>query len=104
VGLHPVGNSDPFSQGKSFGKLNSYILRGVPIVVQRMLDYPDFFRDGENGMLANEPEEWVEKIYQLLVTPTLRDKVAAQVKRDFQRELSSKAYAQKVHSLLETLL
>jgi len=34
----------------------------------------------------------------------LRDKVAAQVKRDFQRELSSKAYAQKVHSLLETFL
>ena len=42
-----------------------------------MLDYPDFFRDGENGMLANEPEEWVEKIYQLLVETALRDKVAA---------------------------
>jgi glycosyltransferase involved in cell wall biosynthesis len=79
-------------------------LRGVPIVVQRMLDYPDFFRDGENGMLASELEEWVEKIYQLLVEPALRDKVAAQVKLDFQRELSSQAYARKVHSLLETLL
>ena len=55
-------------------------------------------------MLANEPEEWVEKIYQLLVETALRDKVAAQVKLDFQRELSSQAYAQKVHSLLETLL
>lgn len=104
VGVHPVGNSDPFSLGKSFGKLNSYMLRGVPIVVHRKLDYPDFFRDGENGMLASEPEEWVEKIYQLLVDPALRDKVVAQVKLDFQRELSSEAAAQKVNSLLETLL
>lgn len=104
VGVQPIGNSDPYSNGKSFGKLNSYILRGVPIVVHRKLDYPDFFRDGENGMLASEPEEWVEKIYQLLVDPALRDKVAAQVKLDFQRELSSEAVAQKVDSLLQPLL
>ncbi|HEY9742967.1 MAG TPA: glycosyltransferase [Coleofasciculaceae cyanobacterium] len=104
VGLHPIGDSDLFSLGKSFGKLNSYMLRGVPIVVHRKLDYPEFFQDGENGMLASELEEWVEKIYQLLVEPALRDKVAAQAKLDFQRELSSRAAAQKVHALLETLL
>lgn len=55
-------------------------------------------------MLASEPEEWVEKIYQLLVDPALRDKVVAQNKLDFQRELSTEAAAQKVNSLLETLL
>ena len=104
MGVYPIGNSDPFSLGKSFGKLNSYILRGVTIVVHRKLDYPDFFRDGENGMLASEPEEWVEKLYQLLVNPALRDKVVAQAKLDFKRELSSEAAAQKVNSLLETLL
>lgn len=104
VGLHPIGNSSPFSLGKSFGKLNSYMLRGVPIVVHKKLDYPDFFQDRENGMLANEPEEWVEKIYQLLVDPALRDKVAAQARLDFRREVSSEAAAQKVHCLLETLL
>jgi glycosyltransferase involved in cell wall biosynthesis len=104
VGLHPIGESDLFSLGKSFGKLNSYMLCGVTIVVHNKLDYPDFFRDGENGMLAGELEEWVEKIYQLLVAPELRDQVAAQAKLDFQRELSSKAAAQKVNTLLETLL
>lgn len=104
VGVQPISNSDPFCLGKSFGKVNSYILRGLPIVVHRKLDYPDFFRDRENGMLASEPEEWVEKIYQLLIEPGLRDKVAAQAKLDFQRELSNKAVAQKVDSLLATLL
>ncbi|HBB33784.1 MAG TPA: hypothetical protein DDZ80_01150 [Cyanobacteria bacterium UBA8803] len=104
VGLHPIGNSSLFSLGKSFGKLNSYMLCGVPIVTHRKLDYPDFFRDKENGMLASEPDEWVEKIYKLLFDPTLRDKMAAQAKLDFQRELSSEAAAQKVQALLETLL
>ncbi len=47
VGLHPICESSLFSLGKSFGKLNSYMLRGVPIVVHRKLDYPDFFRRGE---------------------------------------------------------
>lgn len=88
VGLHPICESSLFSLGKSFGKLNSYMLRGVPIVVHRKLDYPDFFRDEENGMLAGDRDEWVEKIYQLLIDPLLRDKIAAQAKLDFDRQLS----------------
>lgn len=77
------------------------MLCGVPIVVQRALDYPEFFRDGENGMLASESEEWVEKIHNLLVTPHLRDMLVAKAKQDFKRELSSEAYARKVNLLLD---
>ncbi len=104
VGVQPISDFNPFCLGKSFGKVNSYIVCGVPTVIHRKLDYPEFFRDRDNGMLASEPEEWVEKIYQLLVEPVLRDKLAAQAKLDFQRELSTEAVAHKVDLLLTNLL
>lgn len=104
VGLHPVMDSHPYSLGKSFGKVNSYMQCGVPIVVQNRLDYPNFFKDGQNGMLADHREEWVERIHQLLVNPPLRDSIAKQATLDFQSRLSSQAVAQKTHQLLFSLI
>lgn len=100
VGLHPVAMESPFSRGKSFGKLNSYMLMGVPVVVQHALDYPEFFTDRHNGMLAKSQEDWVEKIFELLESPQLRDSVAAQARIDFERSLSTKNVAIKMDKLL----
>lgn len=66
VGLHPVAIDSPFSRGMSFGKLNSYMLIGVPVVVQDALDYPEFFTDKKNGMLAAGVEDWVKKYMKFL--------------------------------------
>lgn len=103
VGLHPIAKSSPYSLGKSFGKLNSYMLCRVPIVVENELDYPNFFINAENAMLASDCDEWVEKIYQLLINPALRDKIAQQAQIKFQQELSSDVVAKKFNELLINL-
>ncbi|GFE70027.1 glycosyltransferase [Chroococcus sp. FPU101] len=104
VGLHAVMDIHPYSLGKSFGKVNSYMQCGVPIVVHNRIDYPNFFEDGQNGMLAAHRDEWVEKIEQLLINPQLRDSIATQATVDFKNRLSSQAVAQRVHQVLLDLI
>ena len=104
VGLHPIALGNSFSKGKSFGKLNSYIQRGVPIVTQRALDYPDFFIDNQSAMLAETEEEWAGKIKILLENPILRDHLAANALSSFQKELDTPVVAKKLTDIFEKIL
>jgi glycosyltransferase involved in cell wall biosynthesis len=104
VGVHPIGDSQPFSLGKSFGKLSSYLMSGVSIVVHRKLDYPEFFEDGVSGMLADEPAEWAEKIMRLLGDGSLRDRMVENARESFERDLNCSVAAAKVDGLLGSLV
>lgn len=104
VGLHAVQDSNSYSLGKSFGKINSYMQCGVPILVQNRLDYPNFFKDGHNGMLADSIQEWVDKAYQLLVDPQLRDNITHQARLDFENRLSSRAIAHRIDRILTSVI
>jgi hypothetical protein len=45
VGLQPVCLENPFSRGKSFGKLLAYLTSDVAIVASHAVDHPLFFQD-----------------------------------------------------------
>lgn len=104
VGLHPISVENSFSRGKSFGKLNSYIQRGVPIVTQRALDYPEFFSDGHSAMLADGEEDWANRIEALLQQRLLRDALASQAFSYFLQELDTPVVAKKVARILDACL
>ncbi len=104
IGLHPISLENPFSRGKSFGKLNSYIQRGVPIVTQRALDYPEFFIDGQSAVLADNEEEWARRIEELLIQPALRDRLANNAFTAFLQELNTPMVAKKIVTILESEL
>lgn len=104
VGLHPVVLDSPFSRGKSFGKVNSYINTGVPVVVQNALDYPKFFVNEHNGMLADDVDDWVDKILKILQDCALRDKLSENAKIDFLAHLSTTSVAQRIDGLLTVAL
>lgn len=104
VGLHPVCLSHDYSHGKSFGKALSYLVAGVPVVISNNLDHRYFFRNGENGFLANEPEEWAGAVERLLKDPGLRTRVAAQGYEDFERDLSTPSAAGKVDAILRAAI
>lgn len=58
---------NPFSRGKSFGKLLAYLIADVAIVASNNVDHPLFFQDGVNGVLApNDVDRWVEGTALLL--------------------------------------
>jgi len=98
VGLHPVCTAtNPFSRGKSFGKLLAYLAADVAIVTSNAVDHPLFFQDDVNGMLvANDVDQWVERCERLITIPDLRRKLVGAARLDFLRRLTSARAAELV--------
>ena len=101
IGLHPICAANPFSQGKSFGKLLAYMAANVAVVTSSAVDHPLFFRHGVNGMLANEDiGEWCENCLLLLEDPPRRGALVGEARVDFSRRLSISRAAELVGSVL----
>lgn len=102
VGLQPVCvDANPYSQGKSFGKVLAYLVGEVPVVASDAVDHPLFFTTGENGFLADTHAEWVDAVSRLLEEPALRDQVAAAAYTGFQARLTTEAAARELSSILK---
>ena len=97
VGLHPVCMSNPFSRGRSFGKLLAYLVAGVSIVTSDVVDHPLFFRDGVTGMLVDDDvEKWTDRCERLLADPGLRGRMAEAARVDFEGRLTTERAAELV--------
>lgn len=101
IGLQPVCTSFPFSRGKSFGKVLAYMAAHVPVVVSDEVDHGLFFRNGENGLLANNAEEWLAACVRLLNSEPEREMLAAAAYKDFLERLTSRRSAELVSEVLE---
>ena len=97
VGLQPVCLSNPFSRGKSFGKLLGYLASGVAIVTSDAVDHPLFFRDGVTAMLVGDDvDAWVDRTERLLNDPGLLRRMTEAARPDFLRELTTTKAAEQV--------
>jgi hypothetical protein len=101
VGLQPVSIENPFSRGKSFGKLLAYLIADVAIVASNNVDHPLFFRDGVNGVLApNDVDRWVEGAALLLQDPAQRSHIVANARAGLQARLTTAVAAGLVDKVL----
>lgn len=101
VGLQPVSSQNPFSRGKSFGKLLAYMTSDVAIVASQAVDHPLFFKDRVNGVLApNDADCWIEGTALLLQDPSQRARMVANARAEFQARLTTAVAAKLVHEVL----
>ena len=69
--LAPLEN-DEFSEGKSELKFSEAGLLAVPVVAVRNQTYGGAIIDGENGFMADNREEWIQKLSLLIENRDLR--------------------------------
>jgi hypothetical protein len=101
IGLQPIAPDNPFSRGKSFGKLLAYLSGRVAVVASNAVDHPLFFRHGENGMLPGESvEAWAQAIVSLLDDPQRRVRIALQGRQDFDHRLTTDVFARLLDPVL----
>jgi glycosyltransferase involved in cell wall biosynthesis len=92
VGLMPLGD-DLWSRGKCGLKIIQYLSVGVPVVCTPVGINRDIVQDGRNGFWATTPEEWVNRLTQLLQDPGLRQRMG-----DFGIETVEQGYSLAVTS------
>ena len=72
IGLLPFENNNFNMSGKSLNRFLDFSANMLPVVASRMLPFEKIIKDGENGFVASDDNEWINKTEQLIVNPLLR--------------------------------
>lgn len=64
-GIIPLDNKNTYGWHKPANKLISFWFSGLPTLTSNTPAYIDAAGDSNTGLLCNDEEEWVEKLYQL---------------------------------------
>ncbi len=99
VGVYPLGNHE-FDKGKTGYKTVQYLAVGVPAVVSDFGRNREIIRDGENGFLAGSDAEWEEKLEQLLVDRSLRERMALAGRRTVEERFATYVHAPAMIAVL----
>lgn len=103
IGLMPLDDDD-YARYKCGFKMLQYMGVGVPAVASPVGVNRDIIADGQNGFLANAPDEWLDKLSQLVESPTLRAQLGAAGRRTIEEGYSlSGALPLMQHVLEETV-
>jgi glycosyltransferase involved in cell wall biosynthesis len=92
VGLYPLVE-DAWSVGKSGFKAVQYMACGVPVVASPVGVTTEMIRDGDNGFMARDEDEWVARLEHLIDDVALRRFLGAQGRRDAVARWSLSAHA-----------
>lgn len=103
VGLSPIVAEDPFSRGKSFGKILGYLDAKVPIVCSDHADHALFF-DAESGYVSNSEEYWQSCIISLLQNYTLRNEMAERAFLKLEQRLSIERASRLVGDFIKSII
>lgn len=101
VGVMPLFDS-LWERGKCGYKLIQYMACGLPVVASSVGVNSEIVRNGENGYLANTPEDWVSALAQLLQSPSLRAQMGAAGRRRVEDEYCIQKTGPLMAQLLRT--
>lgn len=106
VAICPLCDSNPFSRGKSFGKVLACMAAPTPMVLPSAVDYPLFFSHGNNGMLVDSTNVrgWVENVLALLDSSEQRERICNQAASDYMARLTTAKAAHLTDRFLRSLL
>ncbi len=99
IGLMPLMD-DPWSWGKCGLKIIQYQGVGVPVVCTPVGINRDLVEDGVNGYYAMTPEEWEERLTQLIEDAKLRERMGMEGLRRVLKDYTLQACAPKLLAVL----
>ena len=87
IGIMPLPEND-WTKGKGGYKLLQYMASGIPAVASPVEINKEIIEDGINGFLAENRNEWVEKISILIEDRELRKKMGLLARKKMEEEYS----------------
>jgi glycosyltransferase involved in cell wall biosynthesis len=107
IGSADIGISwvpdDLWSRGKCGLKVLQYMAAGLPVIANPVGVQAEIVRHGENGFLAETPEEWCNAVGRLVHDPGLRRRLGQAGRRLVETEFSVAVGAARWRGLLDEL-
>jgi glycosyltransferase involved in cell wall biosynthesis len=103
IGVYPLPNEE-WVLGKSGLKALQYMGMGVPVVASAIGAARGFIRDGENGFLAGDDGEWVQRLSRLIEEPPLRMRMGRAGRSTVERAFSVQVTAPRYLAILESVM
>lgn len=100
VGLYPLPDEE-WVLGKSGLKALQYMALEIPPVVQAVGANLEIVRDGENGLVARTPEEWIGALRRLVRDPELRRRLGRAARATVVERYSVAANRARYREVLE---
>ncbi|OHB71781.1 MAG: hypothetical protein A2V70_04515 [Planctomycetes bacterium RBG_13_63_9] len=101
IGLGPFPNSG-WTPWRCHGKVLQYMAVGIPCVTSPIGILPEYVRDGENGLLAADPSQWLEKLSLLINNADLRRRIGLAGRDTIEQRYSVDAWLPKIRQILES--
>jgi glycosyltransferase involved in cell wall biosynthesis len=79
---------DDWSRGKCGLKILQYMAAGLPVITNRVGVHCDMVRQGESGVFADSPAEWVEAVRKLAGDAAIRQRMGSAGRERVEREYS----------------
>jgi glycosyltransferase involved in cell wall biosynthesis len=103
IGVMPLVD-DPWSWGKCGLKIIQYQGVGLPVVCTPVGVNRDLVEDGVNGFWVRTPEEWEEKISELIENPLLRERMGRDGRRKVIGRYTVQSCAPRLLSIFERVM
>ena len=103
IGIIPLVNTN-FNKCKSELKYIEFSALGVPVVASDMNVYNEAITDGVTGFLANNEDEWVDKLSRLIEDPILRNGMVNNAHDDILENYSLKSRVNQWDGIFKELL
>ena len=87
IGVYPLWD-DEWSKGKCGFKALQFMASGVPVVASAVGMNMEIVREGTNGLLARTPEQWVDRLSELLGDGYLRQRLGIAGRRTVEERYS----------------
>ncbi len=102
IGIMPLPD-DEWAKGKCGLKGLQYMALGIPTIMSPVGVNTEIIRDGENGMLAVETSEWVQKLELLINSRELRNSMGEMARETVKNKYSVDTWKENYVKLLTTL-
>jgi len=103
VGLVPLIQDTKFNKSKSPTKLFEYMAMAKPTVSSDIGESSHVIKDGDNGFLAKNKNEYMQKMEELIKDPVLRSHLGKNARSLVEKEYSLKVLARKLYDVLNTI-